>query len=176
MPVGTFHKITGPITFDHTQRVAAASAHAALNAHKWISISVACQLALEVRDGKMAEPAMQPTPEEIKAAIPEHGIRIDALVALFIARLPNVESFDAFNADFQFVAALDPLEKLIFRTQQGPTTYTSRLAPGASALEKANGASLVSLDDIVVSGESSVMIIAYTVEAYKARCKAHALE
>ena len=69
---------------------------------------------MQSRAGKLANPAIRPTPDEIKATIPEEGIVTEELEELLIARLPTFESRKAFNADFQAVAAQDPVDQLMF--------------------------------------------------------------
>ena len=100
-----FHTNPTPVASRTRQGTSAAAARAAENANQTIYVSGPCKLALQSRAGKLANPAIQPTPAEIKAAIPEHGIVIEELFELFIARLPTLASLTAFNADFQSVAA-----------------------------------------------------------------------
>lgn len=162
-----FHTTPTPVASRTRQGTSAAAARAAENANRTIYVSGPCKLALQSRAGKLATPAIQPTPDEISAAIPEHGIVMEELFELFIARLPTLESLKAFNADFQSVAAQDPVDMLIFPSQQSPTTFVSRLPPNASPLDQARAAHLDDLRDINIRADNEIVRAAWNVEAFK---------
>ena len=163
-----FHSVFSPVASRTRQGTAAAAARAAQNANQQILVVGACKLALQSRAGKLAEPAIQPTPEEIRAAIPEHGIMIHELFELFIARLPTIESLNAFNAHFQSVAAQDPVDELIFPAQESPSTLTSRLAPDASDYDRESAAAADRRQATRVNADAELVRAAWNIEAIKA--------
>lgn len=132
-----FHTVASPVASRTRQSTAAAAICAAHNAGQPILVAAACQIALQSR-GTFAEPATQPTAEEVRTAIPEHGIMIHELFQLFIARLLSLDSLRAFVATFQSVAAQDPVDQLIFPrvntslAAQSPRNFASRLVSDAS--------------------------------------------
>ena len=163
-----FHSVFSPVASRTRQGTAAAAARAAQNANKQVLVAGACKLALMSRAGKLAEPANQPTPEEIRAAIPEHGILIHELFELFIAHLSTIESLKSFNADFQSVAAQDPVDELIFPAQESPSTFTSRLAPDASNFDRESAAASDRRQAIRVDADAELVRAAWNIEAIKA--------
>lgn len=168
-----YHTVATPVASRTRSGTAAAAARAASNTHQWIAVSGACKLALESRGGKLAEPAIQPTPDEIKAAIPEHGIMIHELFQLFIARLPTLDSLQAFVANFQSVAAQDPVDMLIFpitsSAVQSTSTFVSRLPPGASPIQQKYAADRDAIHALHVKSDWQIASFAWDLVAYKAR-------
>lgn len=134
--VSLFHSVASPVASRTRQSTAAAAIRAAHNAGRPILVAGACQIALQSR-GTFAETATQPTAEEVRAAIPEHGIMIHELFQLFIARLISLDSLKSFVATFQSVAAQDPVDQLIFprvnpsSAVPSPGSFASRLVSDA---------------------------------------------
>ena len=149
-----FHTTPTPVASRTRQGTSAAAARAAENANQTIYVSGPCKLILQSRAGKLASPAIQPTPDEIRAAIPEHGIVIEELFELFIARLPTLASLTAFNVDFQSVAAQDPVDMLIF-------------PPNASPLDQARAQHLDDMQDVNIRADNEIVRAAWNAEAFK---------
>lgn len=161
------HTVSSPVA-SRTRQGTAAAARAAQNANKQVFVSGACKLALQSRAGKLAEPAIQLTPQKTRAAIPEHGIMIHELFELFIARSPTIESLNAFNADFQSVAAQDPVDELIFPAQESPSTFTSRLAPDAWHYYRESADAADRRQTTRVNADAELVRAAWNIEAIKA--------
>lgn len=173
----TFHTIPTPVASRTRQATTAAAARAAHYAGQPFMVADACKIALLTR-GNLTEPAIQPTPEEIRATIPEHGILLHELFQLFIARLPTLDSLDTFVADLQCVATQDPVDQLIFpqvkpsSAVQSPSTFASRLAPDASDYDRRRAWAADLKHATEYEADTKIMAVSWTIAAFKARRQA----
>jgi len=125
----TFCTDHAPVASHTRQSIAAAAARAAENAHNGILVRHAGRIALQALV-PVPEPVVQPTLEEIRAAIPDHGIMLPEFFQLFLSRVRSSGSYKAFLVNFQALAAQDPVTGLIF----------AKVTPAqASAMQNADG-------------------------------------
>ena len=121
----TLNTDASPVASRTRQAITAAAARAALNADHGILVLEAARIALKSRVG-LPEPITPLTLEEVRAAIPEHGIMLPEFFKLFISRITSVEDNRTFLAYFRSAAVQDPVTQLVFLRPGPPKTPVVR--------------------------------------------------
>ncbi|KAM0710423.1 hypothetical protein Q7P35_002785 [Cladosporium inversicolor] len=118
-----------PVASHTRQNIAAAAVRAATYTDRGILVRVAGRIARQASP-RQPGPLIPPTLEEMRAAIPDHGIMLAEFFELFFSRVRGSEDHAAFFANFKALAAQDPVTELIF----------AKITPAqASAMQDANG-------------------------------------